>query len=136
MKPIISKSDYETIKSALLQMSTLHKAPELRRLLEGLDSGSIVNENKLSSDVIRINSYFEAQEEKSSKILKYILTLPAQANVTERKISVLSPLGIALIGFKEGMTIECALPVGNKKLKIIKVLNNAEQVFSNAKVAQ
>ncbi|MFZ1229262.1 MAG: hypothetical protein WAQ83_14685, partial [Saprospiraceae bacterium] len=93
MKPIISKSDYETIKLALLQMSTLHKAPELRKLVEELDSGSIVNDNELSSDLIRINSYFEAQEEKSNKTLKYILTLPGQANITERKISVLSPLG-------------------------------------------
>ena len=48
MKPIISKSDYETIKLALLQMSTLHKAPELRKLVEELDSGSIVNDNELS----------------------------------------------------------------------------------------
>ena len=136
MKPIISKSDYETIKLALLQMSTLHKAPELRKLVEELDSGSIVNDNELSSDLIRINSYFEAQEEKSNKTLKYILTLPGQANITEMKISVLSPLGIALIGFKEGMTIDCALPVGNKKLKIIKVLNHSEHEYSKISVAQ
>lgn len=136
MKPIISKTDYETIKSAMLYLSPLQKTREVHMLGDELYSGIIVSDNEIASDVIRLNSYFEIQEEKSDRVMKFKLTLPDLANLTEKKISVLSPLGIALIGFKQGMTVECTLPTGNKKFKIIKVQNQAGQVVSDIDIAQ
>jgi len=51
------------------------------------------------------------------------LTLPKYANLEEKKLSVLSPLGVALIGFQQGMEIEWHLPAGLKKFKILAVQN-------------
>lgn len=123
MKPIIAKTDYDTLKSALSYLGTDHKTKEIPQLVEELERGKIVNENEIEPNIIRINSYFEAVEEKTAQVFKFTLTLPSYANFKEKKLSVLSPLGIALIGFKEGMTVDCTLPIGNKKLKITRVIN-------------
>lgn len=122
MQPVITKTDYNTLKSTILQLPPVYKTKEVRQLIEELEKGSIIKDNEITSDVIQLNSYFEAVEENSKQVLKFFLTLPTHANLKEKKISVLSPLGIALIGFKEGMTVDCVLPAGNKKLKIIKVV--------------
>ena len=123
MKPVITNSDYNILKTAMLHLPPAHKTKEVPQLIEELRRGSIVNDDEITADVIRLNSYFEAEDLNTQKIMKFMLTLPANANFQEHKISVLSPLGIALIGFKEGMTIDCALPAGNKKMRILKVKN-------------
>lgn len=43
--------------------------------------------------------------------------------MTKQRISVFSPLGVALIGFSKGDTVEWSLPGGLKKLKILAVKN-------------
>ncbi|WP_185974350.1 GreA/GreB family elongation factor [Litoribacter populi] len=50
------------------------------------------------------------------------------ANVNEKKLSIFSPLGAALIGFKQGKTIDWDLPGGKKKLKILKVSSQSQVV--------
>ncbi len=124
MKPLITKADYSTLKSTITNLSPVHKTKEVQQLVEELERVKIVKDNEITPDVIRIDSYFEVTEENGNQIMKFTLTLPNNADLKEKKISVLSPLGIALIGFKEGMTIDCMLPVGNRKLKILKVVNS------------
>jgi regulator of nucleoside diphosphate kinase len=51
------------------------------------------------------------------------LTVPKLANLEEKKLSIFTPLGAALIGFKQGSVIDWELPGGRKKLEIIKVIN-------------
>jgi len=101
----------------------MQKTKEVQLLFEELQSGDLISDSEIKPDVIRLNSYFEVEDEKTKKVLGYTITLPNDANLQEKKISVLSPLGIALIGFSEGMLVDCALPAGNKKLKILKVEN-------------
>lgn len=123
MKPIITNTDYNTLKSTMLHLSPTHKTKEVVQLMEELTRVTIVKDKEITPDVIRIDSYFEVAEENGKHAFKFTLTLPGNADIKEKRISVLSPLGIALIGFKEGMTIDCSLPVGNKKFKILKVVN-------------
>ena len=125
MNPVIAAADYHVLKTAILKLPNEMKTKEIGQLIEEFENGNIhiVSDDKITPDVIRLNSYFETEEEKTKRVLKFTLTLPHHANLAQKKISVLSPLAIALIGFKEGMTVDCALPVGTKKMKITKVVN-------------
>lgn len=123
MKPVIAQTDYSKLKSVLVNLSPALRTKEMQLLLEELDRGKLVKDSEISADVIRLNSYFEAIDQASGQLMKFTLTLPEQANLKEGKISVISPLGIALIGFWEGMLVECELPAGKRKLKITKVVN-------------
>lgn len=124
MKPVISTTDYNTLKSIIANYPFQLKSKEVGQLIAELGRADIVADDELGPDVVRLNSCFEAEDLAINKTWKLTLTLPSQANIKEQKISVFSPLGIALIGFKKGMTIQWTMPGGLKRIKILDVINN------------
>lgn len=123
MKPILTKSDYNTIKELILNTPHHLITKEISLLAKEIELAKKVPDSKIEPHVICLNSHFEVQDVASGKLLNFQLTLPKFGNLAEKKLSILSPLGVALIGFQEGMEIEWALPGGLKKLKILKVQN-------------
>lgn len=121
MQPILTKSDYNTIKDLIINTPSHLITKEISLLAREIEKAKKVTETKIDPRVIRINSSFEVQDVASGKLLSFQLTLPKFGNLAEKKLSILSPLGVALIGFQEGMEIEWDLPGGLKKLKILKV---------------
>ena len=121
MKPIISKKDYNVLQSIITGHQTNLSTKETNGLKAELEKAEIVNENEVDSKTIQLNTLFEVEDIATKKTWNLILTLPNDVNIKECKVSVFSPFGVALIGFSEGMTIECKLPSGSKKLKILKV---------------
>lgn len=124
MKPIISHSDYNVLKSLIANCPQHLKSKEIGQLADELGKADIVSDKKLEDDIIKINSVFEAEDTATRKKWKFMLTLPQLANLKDQKISVFSPLGVALIGFKKGMIIQWVLPGGLKKIRILDVVNN------------
>ena len=55
----------------------------------------------------------------------YTLVLPQHADIDQQRISVLSPLGTALIGYREGDELTWPTPGGQRHLQIVKVVNSA-----------
>ncbi|TXE13370.1 GreA/GreB family elongation factor [Algoriphagus aquimarinus] len=121
MKPILTKSDYNTIKDLIVNTPSHLITKEISLLAREIEKAKLVPESKIDSHVIRINSHFEVQDVASGQLLKFQLTMPKFGNIAEKRLSILSPLGVAMIGFQEGMEIECTLPGGLKKLKILSV---------------
>lgn len=121
MKPILTKSDYNTIKDLIVNTPSHLITKEISLLAKEIEKAKKVPEEKIDTNVIRINSHFEVLDVASGQLLKFQMTLPKFSNLAEKKLSILSPLGVALIGFQEGMEIEWALPRGMKKLKILSV---------------
>lgn len=124
MKPVITHTDYHTLKSLVTNYPAHLISKEATLLVEELGKADVVDDQQIDQEVIRINSYFEAVDAGTGKMLKFTLTLPELANVKEQKISVFSPLGIALIGFRKGMSVQWTLPGGLKTIEILKVVNN------------
>ncbi len=52
---------------------------------------------------------------------------PGKANMTENAISILAPVGTALIGYKEGDVIDWEVLAGTKRIQIIKVIYQPER---------
>lgn len=123
MKPIITASDYELINSIIDNIPSHQKTKVIGQLNEELSRAQIVHESSISNDVIRLNSTFEIIDVHSNRQVAYTITLPNLADLSMKKISVLTPLAVALIGFKKGMIIDWVLPGGPKKLKILNVIN-------------
>lgn len=127
MKPIISNTDYKTLYSLIQDMPASQRTKEMGQLQRELESALKVADEKLGDDIIRLNSYFEVKDSATGKTLQLRLVMPKMADLSQQKISVLSPLGVALIGFKEGMLVEWILPGGPKKLQILKVVNSPQE---------
>tara|TARA_R110002020_G_scaffold469211_4_gene694027 strand:- start:383 stop:769 length:387 start_codon:yes stop_codon:yes gene_type:complete len=123
MKPILTKTDYSIIKELIVNTPSHLITKEISLLAKEIEKAKIVADSKIEPQVIRINSHFEVEDVASGQLLKFQLTLPKTANLAEKRLSILSPLGVAMIGFQEGMEIEWPLPKGLKKLKILRVQN-------------
>jgi regulator of nucleoside diphosphate kinase len=73
-----------------------------------------------------MNSVIEVSDCDTNKTMELRLVYPKEANFKLGKISVLSPLGTALLGYKVGSEISYAVPKGVKKMKISKIVYQPE----------
>lgn len=114
-------------RSDLLRLRALLGAPErsaaadrehLHDLRHEMDRATIVPAEELPADVVALGSTVTVLDVESNLRTQYTLALPSQANVTEGRISVLAPLGTALIGVRVGDIVEWHMPGGFRRLRI------------------
>lgn len=112
----ISRQDYDKI-SALLDTAT----PQIAELLEQeLSRAAIVEKEKVPQDVVTMYSEVEFIDIDSQEKQKVTLVYPPDSNIEENKISILAPVGAALIGLHVGDKIDW--PLSSTKVKRLKVI--------------
>lgn len=92
----------------------------MNKLAQELKSASIRPDKEVPDDVIRFDSIVEI-EIFDGTARKYQLVRPEKSEVASNKISVLAPLGAAIIGYSTGDEITWHFPRGEKKIKILSV---------------
>jgi regulator of nucleoside diphosphate kinase len=123
MKPILSEKDFQIIHDLIKNQSAIQQTKEIRYLAEELKKAKIVKNNKIGNDIVQLNSVVQIEDQVNHNIMDFKIVLPSQANLKEKKISVLAPIGIALLGFKKDQILEWQMPAGKKTMKIIDVVN-------------
>jgi len=121
--PTFSKTEHQLLRELILKSKNALNSKEIGLLSHELDRAVISKEDDLDKSIIRINSYVTIEDVKSKKQMEIQIVLPSFSNVKEGKISILAPLSVAIIGFKENDEVEWELPAGLKTLKIIAVNN-------------
>ena len=117
---VVSVHDYDILKSICMQ------TPGSEKLKEELDRAKVV-EADVPANVVQLNSQLQFKDERSGKVRSVQLVLPGAANIQEGKMSILSPIGTALLGLSVGQSIDWPLPNGRtKKLRIVKVTYQPE----------
>ena len=53
-----------------------------------------------------------------------MIVTPDKANIKEKKISIMAPIGTALIGFRQGQKVKWKVPSGHKIFTILNVVND------------
>ena len=91
--------------------------PGVKELQAEIDRAETVGHDDVSEDVVTMNSRVHCREEISGKELHLTLVYPKDANADEGKVSVLAPVGSALLGLKVGQHIDWSAP-GGKTLKL------------------
>ena len=95
--------------------------------LEGeLNRSKVVKSKEIPTDVITMNSKVRLKDLDTREEMIYWLVFPDDANPDQNKISILAPIGTALIGYRVGDVIEWKVPVGLRKLKVLEVLYQPE----------
>lgn len=123
MLPIIKASDVDTIFTIVNHLNPDEKTKEVRQLVSEIQKAKKVSDAVMPRKAIQVNSYFEVKFENSDQIIAMTLVLPGDADLNSSKLSLFSPLGIVLIGYKEGDRVEWPLPVGRRIIQILKVKN-------------
>lgn len=98
----------------------------LKKLEAELDRAEVVDTKDIPRDVITMRSKVRLKDLVSGESNTYSLVFPTEADFSEGKISVLAPIGTAILGYRQGDTIEWSVPSGLRKLKVEEVLYQPE----------
>lgn len=88
-----------------------------------LRKAKLVNKDNFPHDVVRLNSKVTIKADDKNEEMELMLVTPDKANIKERKISILAPIGTALIGFRQGQKIKWQVPAGKRTFTILEVIN-------------
>ncbi len=100
---VLGKADHSKLNE--LAMAGLDRMPDLAdRLLGELDRARVVEEGKVPEDVARMGSRITYRTN-DDKEVSITLVYPKDADIDEGKISVMTPIGTALIGLRKGQSI-------------------------------
>lgn len=98
----------------------------LRDLQSELDRAKIVDPKTIPPDVVTMNSRVLLKDLDTGEQMTYTLVYPDDANLDEGKISVLAPIGTAVLGYRVGATINWRVPAGLRQLEVEKLLYQPE----------
>jgi regulator of nucleoside diphosphate kinase len=98
----------------------------LAMLEEELDRARIVLADRVPADVVTMNSQVRMTDLDTGKEMAYTLVFPRDAEFSQSKISVLAPIGTAILGYRAGDVIEWNVPGGKRKLRVEEILHQPE----------
>lgn len=98
----------------------------LRELEKELNRGKMVESKDVPNVVITMNSEVRLKDLDTEEKMTYRLVFPQDADPDNDKISILSPIGTALLGYKVGDIIKWKVPAGLRRLKVEEVLYQPE----------
>lgn len=123
---IINELDAERLDS-LLANPTYANSPIANALNEELDRADIVSPQDVPANVVSMNSQIEFLDMNNGETLIRTLVYPASVKDSAEHISVMAPIGAALLGLKVGDEMTWTLPNGaTSKIKVISILYQPE----------
>ena len=124
----ITTFDLERLSSLIdgVRATGSQKKAYLDQLEKELERAKVVAPEKIPDDVITMNSTVSVRDLESGEETTYTLVFPGEARIEENRISVLSAIGTALIGYRVGDVIEWKVPSGMKRLKVEGILYQPE----------
>lgn len=99
---------------------------DLKSLNSELGRAKIVDSRDVPPTVVTMNTRLRFLDLDDGSQTEVTLVFPAQANIDEGKISVLSPIGTALLGYAKGDKIEWMVPAGARRIQIEDILYQPE----------
>lgn len=122
---LLAKADYEAIMH-LLRGGTAYNTfnrQDAEALQQELKKAKLVDKEDLPLDVVRLNSIVTIKDQKEGKTRALTLVTPGKSDIRQGKISILSPMGTALIGFCKGQKVSWKVPAGKRTFTIVDVVN-------------
>jgi regulator of nucleoside diphosphate kinase len=126
----ITDNDAKRLRQLLrLQLVRNHKDRENLRILEAeLRRGTIVKPNDVRPDVVTMHSRVVVEFGRNAETMECTLVFPEEADSATGRISVVAPIGAALLGYRVGDRIRCSTPGGVQTLRIKEILFQPEAV--------
>ncbi len=123
---VITQHDADRLRTLIDEMDDFGGRKDLAALAGELDRATIVAPEAIPSNTVTMNSSVILRDVEQSKEKTITLVFPADADIDAGAISVLAPVGTAILGFKEGDVIEWPVPSGLRRFLVEKVLYQPE----------
>jgi len=120
----ITQQDMNRLRSLIDSMKSSRE--DLKALSAELEQAKVVPPSEIPADVITMNSKAQVRDLEDNELMTYTLVFPGKANVDEGLLSVLAPIGTAMLGHRVGDEFEWHVPAGAIRLRVEKVLYQPE----------
>jgi regulator of nucleoside diphosphate kinase len=123
-RPIVVTSE-DLVRLRLLTETTRSRRRweelHLLALADELASAEVVEPERVPPDVVTMHSRVRVRDMVSGESASYTISYPSEADFDAGRLSVLAPIGTALLGYREGDVVEWPVPGGVRVLKIEKL---------------
>jgi regulator of nucleoside diphosphate kinase len=120
----VSRFDFERLERLLEKVGP---RPELERLREELDRAEVIEPSDVPRDIVTMNSRIRFADEATGEESEISLVFPRHADAEQGRISILAPVGTALLGLSVGATIEWPVPDGRtRRLRVVAIAYQPE----------
>ncbi|MFB3919917.1 MAG: transcription elongation factor GreA [Candidatus Velamenicoccus archaeovorus] len=116
MGDLSENAEYDAAKEA-----QGHLEKRIVELEDKLSRARIIENENIPTDKVYIGACVKLRDEDTKEESAYTLVSPAEADYTQNKLSIESPIGKALLGRKAGEIVEIQVPAGILKYKIIEI---------------
>jgi len=125
---IVTQLDYRQLKQLANTGDNRNKSStiNLHRLLMEIDRAKKVKPNRVDPDVVTMNTVLEFTDIDSNTSRQLKLVYPQQADISKGYVSVLAPIGTALLGYRKGDIVEWEVPSGKKRFLIKEIIYQPE----------
>ncbi len=123
----VTETDSENLRKLIAGMrdAKVPAVEHLDLLEQELDRAEVVPSEAIPRDVVTMNSEVRVQDLDSGSIQRYKLVFPSQFR-WDFSVSVLAPIGTAMLGYRTGDVIEWPVPRGIRRLKVQEVIYQPE----------
>ena len=123
----ITEYDMERLRS-IIEIYGGNDRSYLEQLEDELDKARVVDPKNIPDNVVTMNSIVRIKDLDTGEEETFTLVFPGKTNITEKTVSILAPIGTALIGYGEGDIIEWEVPAGTKRFQIMEVIYQPERL--------
>jgi regulator of nucleoside diphosphate kinase len=118
---VLSAEDYERLSA--LANAARKRMPDLAEgLIDEIARARVLAKGSHPQHIVCMNSEVEFRDDMTGKVQTVTLVYPEEADISQRKVSVLTPVGTALIGLRTGHSITWETPAGNvRQLTVLAV---------------
>ena len=122
-RPIfITEHDAAKLRGLLAALATAGRDQgHLEELNLELERAFVVDAGDLPRDVVTMHTRVQVADLMTGERHELVLVFPGQADMAAQRVSVLAPIGTAILGYREGDEVEWVMPGGLRRLWIERV---------------
>jgi regulator of nucleoside diphosphate kinase len=120
----ITEADMKRLRPLIEGMK--NSRDDLRGLQAELEHARVVTPADVPPDVITMNSKARLRDLDTGEEMIFTLVFPGKANIEHDRISVVAPIGTAMLGQRVGDEFEWEVPAGSVRLRVEEMLYQPE----------
>ncbi len=124
----ITEFDMERLRTLIDEAKRLYRDGNeyLENLEMELSRGVVVAPTDVAADVVTMNSKVCLKDLDTDEEMHVTLVFPGDADIAQSKMSVLAPIGTAMLGYRVGEVFTWKVPEGVRRLQVKKIIYQPE----------
>lgn len=99
----------------------------LEELALEIERASVLEPQQVPADVVTMHARVQVLDLATGDRREVVLVYPAESDIAANRVSVLAPLGTALLGYRKGDEVEWQMPGGLRRLRVESVVQEGEE---------